>query len=103
MRTLWAAVALAALVSCRREAPGPAECHEFALRTVGVPAAADPRRLEPRVLAAVEELTVRCLTTPYDRELLACAAGPVELRACFAAFQRRHPDRAERALPRPAR
>jgi len=88
-----------ALAGCQRKAPGPRECHEFALRATGVSSEALVRA-DPRLRLVVDELTLRCLTTPYDRELLACAGGPADLRACFAAFQARHPERAARALPK---
>jgi hypothetical protein len=74
------------LFACSRKAPGPAECNEFALRAVGV---RDERMLAiERVRRAVDELTVRCLVTPYDRELLRCAEE-LGLRVCLADFQRR--------------
>jgi hypothetical protein len=88
-----------AFASCQRKAPGPSECHEFALRATGVRSGALVRA-DPRLRLVVEELTLRCLTTPYDRELVACAQGPGDLRGCFAAFQTRHPERAARALPK---
>ena len=97
MRALVLSVVLL-IAGCARKAPGPAECNAFAERAAGIPPNTAPAEVEPRLRAAVEELTVRCLTTPYDRELLRCAeTGP--LRACFSAFAVRHPDRAERALP----
>jgi hypothetical protein len=93
------ALAIALFVpSCRRQAPGPAECHAFALRAAGIRSEAIAEA-DPRLRQVVEEMTVRCLTTPFDRELLACARDPSVLRPCFAAFQARHPERAQRSLP----
>ena len=97
MRALAVAVMIV-LSGCARKAPGPAECNEFAMRAAGIPPSTAPAQVDPRLRAAVEELTVRCLTTPYDRELLRCAESS-PLRACFSGFAVRHPDRAERALP----
>jgi hypothetical protein len=97
---LISALALALLTcSCTREAPGPRECHEFALRSAGVSAPAK-QRLDPRVAAVVDDLTVRCLTTPFDRALLACVERSGKLRDCFVDFQARHPERAARAITR---
>jgi len=74
------------LLACSRKAPGPTECNEFALRAVGV---RDERMLAiGRVRKTVDELTVRCLVTPYDRELLRCTEE-LGLPVCLADFQRR--------------
>lgn len=75
------------------------ECHGFALRVAGAPGASRQaeQKLDPIVRKAIEEVTISCLTTPYDRELLSCVDRGVDLRACFAAFQARHPGRVERA------
>jgi hypothetical protein len=91
------AALLLLLCGCARKAPGPDECHAFATGVVGRVRAERP---DSRLAAAVEELTVHCLTTPYDRELIACARQTRELEACFAGFRARHPDRAARSLPR---
>jgi hypothetical protein len=73
-------------LACSRKAPGPAECNEFALRAVGV---RDERMLAiERVRTAVDNLTVQCLVTPFDRELLRCTEE-LGLRVCLADFQRR--------------
>jgi hypothetical protein len=98
--TLRAVVLLAttlALSACQRKAPGPVECHEFALRAAGV-RSESIARVDPRLRRMVEDITVRCLTTPFDRQLLTCARDPADLRPCFAEFQARHPERAEREL-----
>jgi hypothetical protein len=91
-RLSMGASAALALLACSREAPGPRECQEFSLRVVGV---VDARSLaRPDVKAAVDAWTERCLTTPYDRELLACVARGEA--GCYRAFAARHPARAER-------
>lgn len=74
--------------ACTRKAPGPEACYHFALQVVGV---TDLRMLRsPRVKATVDQLTNRCLTTPYDRQLLACVNQVGDVQRCFAAFQARH-------------
>jgi hypothetical protein len=98
-RALHATALLLLAASCARKAPGPSECHAFSLRAAGV-SRSEQLRLEPRVGAVVQDLTVRCLTTPFDRELLACVERGSELRACFLEFQARHPERAARAIAR---
>jgi hypothetical protein len=102
-KRLLALVLLALPLGCARKAPGPMECHELALRVAGLPVPLAPQqRIDPRIQRALEEVTLRCLTTPYDRELLACVRSGLETRGCFAAFQQRHPERVQRTLPRPA-
>jgi hypothetical protein len=85
---LLVAVFVAALstLACRRKAPGPAECREFALELAG---RTGPRELPPgtRLKSEVDELTRECLVTPYDHELLRCVAESGRLRACRAAFE----------------
>jgi hypothetical protein len=57
----------------------------------------NPRMLRsPRLQATVDQLTNRCLTTPFDRKLLACVNQLGEVQRCFSAFQARH---AEPRLP----
>ncbi len=86
-----AALLLALLLlptACSRKAPGPDDCRRFALQVVGV---TNPQMLRsPRVEAAVDQLTNRCLTTPFDRQLLACVSRVGDVQRCFAAFQARH-------------
>ncbi len=96
-----AAVGMSMLLGCARKAPGPTECHGFALRVAGVPSASREQELAltPLVRKAIEEVTVRCLTTPYDRELLACVEGGRDVRGCFAAFRARHPERVRSSAP----
>jgi hypothetical protein len=79
------------LVGCARRLPGPAECRALALATVGVeqdtPASALSR--DPRRAAQAEEITQRCLTTPWDYELLNCLAGGGRSRICLSHFEAR--------------
>jgi hypothetical protein len=91
-----------ALVGCSRRLPGPTECRNFALATVGfepdTPSSIVERR--PSLAARADEVTRQCLTTPWDYQLLQCleASGG---RSCFVSFQRRlaAPSVAERLLP----
>lgn len=83
-------LALLALLpgACSRKAPGPHECYRFALQVVGV---RDVRELRsPRIKATVDQITNRCLTTPFDRQLLSCVNRLGDVQGCFAAFQARH-------------
>ncbi len=86
----WRAVGtllLLLLTACTRKAPGPAECRQLATRMVGV---REARQLEdPRVRSAVDQITVDCLTTPFDRQLLACVESGADARACVLAFRQR--------------
>ena len=90
-------------VACQRKAPGPEECHDLAVRWVnsvrfGGGAGLRGRRIR---LApdddAVLERTTKCLTTPYDRELVECVRASGEILQCYRAFEARHGD----ALTRP--
>ena len=73
--------------ACTRRAPGPAECYEFARSLVGVPKRAVI--LPEDVAAAVESEAVRCLTTPYDRDLIACVRAGAGKRRCQVEFELR--------------
>lgn len=75
------------LSACRREAPGPRECVLFAdkwLRARGAEHA-------PPLVAqkAFDELVVRCLTEPYDRELVSCVLENMPLERCRIDYVRR--------------
>jgi hypothetical protein len=84
-------------VACQRKAPGPEECHDLAVRWVstvrwggGAPVRGGRARVAPDDDAVLER-TTRCLTTPYDRELVEC----VRVRGgaivdCYEAFEARH-------------
>lgn len=87
-RALFLTLLLFAPSACSRKAPGPHECYHFALRVMGVQS---PRELSsPRVKSTVDQLTNRCLTTPFDRQLLSCVEQVGDVQRCFAAFQARH-------------
>ncbi len=89
---------IGALSGCARRAPGPDECHDFATRLVqGRPRIVGSRRGIPIVITDpnvpeddVLEATTECLTTPYDRELLACVDKGAPATLCFRAFAQRH-------------
>lgn len=79
--------------ACQRKAPGPEECHLFARQVV---ARVGGQALEwANTKEAVDELTVRCLTTPFSRSLLKCVEVGGRVSACFAA----HGVRLERPEP----
>jgi hypothetical protein len=79
--------------ACQRKAPGPEECHVFAKRVV---ARVSGQALEwANAKEAVDDLTVRCLTTPFSRSLLACVQAGGRVADCFAA----HGVRLERSEP----
>jgi hypothetical protein len=75
------------MLSCERKAPGPAECLRFAEEAVSM--SADNPLVQSRAEQEVDEETRRCLTTPYDRALLACVERTRQGRACFAEFKLR--------------
>ena len=86
-----------ALGACTRRAPGPAECYEFARSLVGVPKRAV--LLPDDVAAVVESEAVRCLTMPYDRELIACIQAGAGKRRCQVEFELRTAPRREKDVP----
>jgi hypothetical protein len=73
-------------LACERKAPGPQECRRFAFETLGV---RSTERLSERGHAELDDLTRRCLTTPFDRELLRCVEQTQRLNTCLREFQRR--------------
>jgi hypothetical protein len=80
-------LALGAGLSCERRAPGPDECQAFARQALGIPA--QVQQLPPRYQSAVNELTVRCITTPFDRELLGCVDAGRSAQRCLLEYERR--------------
>jgi hypothetical protein len=96
--TRWplAAVGLL-LVGCPRKAPGPQECHRFALQVLGLPETVAP--LPPPAQTTVDELTRECVTTPFDRTLLRCVDQGSDPRRCLAQYQLRTPLRPRREPP----
>lgn len=79
------------LLGCARRLPGPAECRAFALATVGVEQSTPASMLArtPRLAAQAEEVTQRCLTTPWDYQLLNCLGGGGHSRVCLSHFEAR--------------
>ena len=79
-----------ALNGCARRLPGPTECRNFALASVGfepgTPLALVQRR--PGLAAKAEEITHQCLTTPWDYQLLQCLQITGS-RSCLVSFERR--------------
>ncbi len=83
-------ILLLALPACHRAAPGPAECSAFAQAFVG--RARDAENTSPVALDAIEKMTNLCLTTPFDRQLIACGERAEQVgqaRACFNAYKQR--------------
>jgi hypothetical protein len=74
-------------LACQRKAPGPDECRLFAYRALGVQRA--EQLAFPEVRERVDGLITRCLTTPYDRELLQCVQLTGRMRACTLSFEAR--------------
>jgi hypothetical protein len=84
-RALWlGALALIAL-GCERAAPGPDECVAFA--ETWLRARRPATRLEADT--AFDELVRRCLTEPYDRDLVACVVGGQNPDRCRVDYARR--------------
>jgi hypothetical protein len=74
-------------LGCERKAPGPAECADYAQAFVRDPD--DDVRLSLELESKIDAVTQLCLTTPYDRELIACSRSTGRARACFDAYKRR--------------
>jgi hypothetical protein len=72
-------------LGCARVAPGPDECVAFAESWLR--ARRPPTRLEAD--AAFDELVRRCLTEPYDRELVACVVDGQNQERCRIDYARR--------------
>lgn len=83
---LWSVAALGLLaVGCHRALPGPDECVAFAESWLRA------RRPATQLEAdtAFDELVRRCLTEPYDRELVACVVGGRNQERCRVDYARR--------------
>ena len=83
-RSALAALALLA-AGCQRALPGPEDCVAFAEAWLEV-------RPGPTQLDAdtkFDELVRRCLTTPYDRELVVCVIGRQNIERCRVDYARR--------------
>lgn len=72
--------------ACERKAPGPAECQQAALRVLAL--TDTPWQNSPRAREAVDQLTVECLTTPFDREFTRCLQER-GARTCVVEMKRR--------------
>jgi hypothetical protein len=89
-RAAGQALICAAAVSACRAAPGPTECVQLAETSLGETFSRSRGSAESA--QQFDLLVRRCLTLPFDRELVRCAsaASPQGLRACDSAFQRRY-------------
>jgi hypothetical protein len=72
-------------IACARTAPGPDECVAFAKSWLAARPAASPLVTE----TAYEELVRRCLTEPYDRELVTCVVEARNHERCRVDYARR--------------
>lgn len=82
----WSVAALGLLaLGCQRALPGPDECVAFAESWLRA------RRPATQLEAdtAFDELVRRCLTEPYDRELVACVVGGKNQERCRVDYARR--------------
>lgn len=80
-------VLLVGVLGCERKAPNQEECLDFALHMLRI---TDARVLSvPLVRDQLDELVVQCLTTPFDKQLLACPERRVSPRSCLIEFQDR--------------
>jgi len=78
---------VAPLPSCERKAPSQEQCLDFAMRTLRI---ADARLLAvPAVSDKLDELVIKCLTTPYDKQLLECVKTRGSTRSCIYEFEDR--------------
>ncbi len=73
--------------ACERKAPSPEECLDFAMRGLRIN---DERLLAvPAVKDKVDEVVIKCLTTPYDKELIGCVKLRSTTRSCLLEFDAR--------------
>ena len=90
-RRWWDRGALLASVlfslGCERKAPSPEECLDFAM--LGLPG--NDRRLlaVPELKERIDEVVVRCLTTPFDKELIKCMKVRHASKSCLLEFEER--------------
>lgn len=78
---------LAGCLGCERKAPGPEECLQFA--DVWMRGERPERRPQLALEHAFDELVVRCLTEPYDRELVSCVVAGAPRERCRIDYVRR--------------
>jgi hypothetical protein len=84
---LGVALASFAMLACERKAPGPSECADYAEAFVRDALYDEP--LTPEIQSKIDAVTQLCLTTPYDRDLIACAQSTKRARACFDLYKQR--------------
>jgi hypothetical protein len=78
---------VALLLCCERKVPSQEQCLELAMRTLRI---TDPRLLAvPAVSDKLDELVVKCLTTPYDKQLVECVKTRSSTRSCIYEFEDR--------------
>jgi hypothetical protein len=83
--TAWLALTL--LASCQRHLPGPEECEHLSGQLLGI----DDERLlaEPSIKHRFDELTIKCLTTPFDEQLVRCVEDTGQTAKCLLLFRDR--------------
>ena len=86
-RAVQLVVLAATLLGCERRAPGPEECSAYARAFVRDPL--DDAIVAIELQSKIDAITQLCLTTPYDRQLIACAQSTGRARACFDVYKRR--------------
>lgn len=74
-------------LACERKAPGPEECLQFADAWMRTEGAERGSRLAAE--DAFDQLVVRCLTEPYDRELVSCVVSGAPRERCRIDYARR--------------
>jgi hypothetical protein len=95
VRSAFLLLALA-VSGCERRAPGPEACAQHAPRVVealGVPLDT------PQVSEAYQSEISRCLTTPYDRQLVRCVEERGATRRCYQEFELRRRESSPDELP----
>jgi len=74
-------------LACERKAPSPEECLDYAMLGLHIN---DQRLLAvPEVKDKIDEVVVRCLTTPFDKELIKCMKVRHASSSCLLEFQDR--------------
>lgn len=90
--TARSALALLAIATgtngCTRAAPEPELCLLAATRWHGLQSS-DTALVSPRTLESVRQMTLRCITEPFDREFVNCVISRGPSRFCEAGRIRR--------------
>jgi hypothetical protein len=77
--------------SCERKAPNQEQCLDFAMHMLAIN---DARLLAvPGVSEKLDALVVKCLTTPYDKQLIKCVKTRTSARSCIYEFEDRERQR----------